>query len=175
MIAFDLKCSGGHVFEAWFASSAAFEEQRVGRLIACPLCGDQDVAKALMAPNVAIKSNRRPAEISGSARARDAGANAGRGGAAAPGQRQDHTGGLPDPAQLKAALAAIAEMQAEALASSQWVGGAFAERARAMHAGDEPSAPIHGQATPEDARALIDEGVPVAPLLVPVVPPEARN
>lgn len=55
MIVFDLKCAGGHVFEAWFASSGAFEDQRARRLIACPMCGIDDVAKAVMAPNVAAK------------------------------------------------------------------------------------------------------------------------
>jgi len=52
---------------------------------------------------------------------------------------------------------------------------AFTDRARAMHQGDVPVATIHGQATAEQAKALIDEGVAVAPLPFPVVPPEARN
>jgi len=55
------------------------------------------------------------------------------------------------------------------------VGGNFASRARAMHEGEEEHAPIHGQATPEQTRELIEDGVTVAPLLFPVVPPEARN
>lgn len=143
MIAFDLKCAGGHVFEAWFASSTAYEEQRAGSLIACPICGDSDVAKAVMAPNVAAKGNRRETR--------------------------------PTPEAVKAALAAIAAEQAEALKTSQWVGMAFADKARAMHLGDEPAGPIHGQATPDQAKALVEEGVPVAPLLVPVVPPETLN
>ncbi|UIJ44074.1 DUF1178 family protein [Sphingomonas cannabina] len=143
MIAFDLKCASGHVFEAWFASSTAYEEQRAGSLIACPMCGVSDVAKAVMAPNVASKGNRRDAR--------------------------------PTPEAVKAALAAIAAEQAEALKTSQWVGMAFADKARAMHLGDEPAGPIHGQATPDQARALVEEGVPVAPLLVPVVPPETLN
>lgn len=146
MIVFDLKCSGAHVFEVWFKSSAAYEEQRAQGLIACPYCGDVEVTKAVMAPAVAAKGNRLaetpPAAL---------------------------------PAAFKAALAAIAEIQAKQLETSQWVGKAFAEKARAMHAGDAPEAQIHGQATLEEAKALLEEGVPVAPLLVPVVPPEARN
>ncbi|WP_326524666.1 DUF1178 family protein [Sphingomonas sp.] len=142
MILFDLRCGGGHVFEAWFGSSGAYEEQRAGGLIACPMCGDDDVTKAVMAPNVAAKGNR---------------------------------GEAPGPAAMKAAIAALASAQAEALKSSEWVGVAFADKARKMHAGEEPSAPIHGQATRAEAQALVDEGVPVAPLIVPVVPPEARN
>lgn len=142
MILFDLRCGGGHVFEAWFGSSRAYEDQRAGGLIACPICGDQDVGKAVMAPNVGAKGNARD---------------------------------VPNPAAMKAALAAIASAQAEALKTSTWVGGKFAETARSMHAGDVAEAPIHGQATRAEAKALVEEGVPVAPLLVPVAPPDAVN
>lgn len=58
MIVFDLRCTHGDVFEAWFASTAAFEEQRDRGLVACPLCGDTDIEKAVMAPRVAAKGNR---------------------------------------------------------------------------------------------------------------------
>ncbi len=61
MIVFDLKCVGGHVFEAWFASSDAFEDQRGRSLVHCPLCGSGDVEKAVMAPRVAPKGNRAEA------------------------------------------------------------------------------------------------------------------
>lgn len=140
MIVFDLRCAESHVFEAWFASSAAYEEQRGKGLIACPVCGGTDVGKAVMAPNVAAKGNAGP------------------------------------PASVvKAAMAKLAAAQAKALEGSEWVGSRFPERARAMHAGEAPEAPIHGQATLAEAKALADEGVPVAPLPLPVVPPAARN
>ena len=145
MIVFDLKCGGGHVFEAWFGSTADYESQRERSLIAWPMCGDIAIDKAVMAPNVAAKGNRR-------------------GDAPAPGK--------PDAKQL---MAALAEAQAKMLEGSQWVGMAFAEKARAMHLGDEAHAPIHGQASAEEAKALIEEGVAVAPLPLPVVPPEQRN
>jgi hypothetical protein len=145
VIVFDLKCGTGHVFEAWFGSSAAYEDQRAGGLVACPICGDSDVAKAVMAPNVAAKGNARPA------------------------------GDAPPPEALKAAVAMLAAAQARALEGSTWVGTGFADKARAMHLGETPHAQIHGQATPEQAQALVDEGVPVAPLPLPVVPPEQRN
>ena len=141
MIVFDLKCGDGHVFEAWFASTAAFDAQRERRLVSCPVCGDAGVEKAVMAPAVSPKGNRAPAPA----------------------------------VQAKAMLAAIAQAQAKALESSRWVGRRFADEARAIHAGDKPDAVIHGQATREEAKALADEGVPVAPLLVPVVPPERVN
>lgn len=144
MIVFDLRCGMDHVFEAWFGSSAAYDEQRAAGLLACPLCGDSTIDKAVMAPNVAAKGNQ----------------------AVAP---------PPPPAAMKAALAALAQAQAKALESSTWVGPAFANQARAMHDGEIDHAPIHGQTSAEEARALIEDGVPVAPLPFPVVPPNARN
>lgn len=154
MIVFDLKCGTGHVFEAWFGSSSAYEEQRAAGLVTCPLCGDGGVMKAVMAPNIAAKGNRRESTP-----------------VAAPGG----VGEPPSPEVVKAALAAIAEVQAKMLETSQWVGTGFADKARSMHLGDEAPAPIHGQATREQAQELIEEGVPIAPLLVPIVPPETRN
>ncbi|MBO9623624.1 MAG: DUF1178 family protein [Sphingomonas sp.] len=152
MIVFDLKCGGGHVFEAWFGSSAAYEAQRESGLVACPICGNAEVTKAVMAPNVALKGNQRATPPSAPT-----------------------SGEAPPPEAVKAAMAAIAAMQAKMLEKSTWVGTAFADKARAMHLGEETVTQIHGQTTPEQAQELIDEGVPVAPLLVPVVPPESRN
>ena len=79
------------------------------------------------------------------------------------------------PAAMKAAMAALAAAQSKALEGSEWVGSSFVNRARAMHAGEEDHAPIHGQATVEEAKALVDDGVPIAPLPLPVVPPDACN
>lgn len=143
MIVFDLRCGGGHVFEAWFGSSAAWEAQRGAGQVCCPICDDAAVEKAVMAPAVAAKGNRR-AE-------------------AAP------------PETAKRVLQAMGAAQARMLEGSTWVGGGFAARARAMHDGDEPPAVIHGQATIAEAKALVDDGVSVAPLPLPVVPPEAAN
>lgn len=150
MIVFDLRCDAGHVFEAWFGSSTAYEEQRAGGLVECPLCGSTDIDKAVMAPNVGAKGNQRMA---------------------VPAKPNEP----PTPAAVKAALAAMAAAQAKALEKSQWVGTAFADKARAMHVGDAPEAPIHGQASLAEATALAEGGVPIAPLPFPVVPPETRN
>ena len=79
------------------------------------------------------------------------------------------------PAVMKAAMQALAAGQAKALENSTWVGSDFATRARAMHLGEEDRATIHGQATLADAKALVDEGVSVAPLPLPVTPPKALN
>ncbi|MDA5192353.1 DUF1178 family protein [Govanella unica] len=61
MIVFDLKCSGGHVFEAWFASSSAYEEQRARDIVSCPICGATDITKAPMAPNISTSRAEAPA------------------------------------------------------------------------------------------------------------------
>ena len=156
MIVFDLRCSAMHVFEAWFGSGAAYDEQRSRGLLACPICADTDVTKAVMAPNIPAKGN-------------SAARSAAPAGAAAEPERQ------PSPSDVKAALQVIARAQAEMLARSTWVGRGFAETARAMHEGSVAQAPIHGQTTLAEARALIDEGVPVAPLPLPVAPPETVN
>lgn len=157
MIVFDLRCTQAHVFEAWFGSSAAFEDQRARGLLSCPICGDAAIAKAVMAPNVAAKGNSRAGQAVAvrADTARDADA--------------------PTPEAIKAALEVLAKAQAAALETSQWVGRAFVDRARAMHVGDEPAAPIHGQATLAEAKALVEEGVPVAPLPLPVMPPDTVN
>jgi hypothetical protein len=79
------------------------------------------------------------------------------------------------PAEVAAALQNLAEAQAKALKDSKWVGDAFAEQSRAMHYGERDPESIHGQATPDEALALFEEGVPVAPLPFPVAPPEELN
>lgn len=142
MIVFDLKCGSSHVFEAWFGSSADYDDQQARGLVSCPICGDGSVVKAVMAPNVGAKGNAGPAT---------------------------------PPAAIKAAMRELAKAQAQALTNSTWVGGDFANQARAMHVGEQDQATIHGQATPAEAKALVEEGVPVAPLPFPVVPPERSN
>jgi hypothetical protein len=79
------------------------------------------------------------------------------------------------PPEVTEMLVKLAEVQAKALESSTWVGDNFAERSRAMHYGEREAEPIHGQATRDEAKELIEEGIAIAPLLVPVVPPEERN
>ena len=152
MIVFDLRCPQHHVFEAWFGSGAAYEDQRARGLLACPVCGDAEIVKAAMAPNVGAKGNTRSAIVA-----------------------KPPSDAPPSPHALKAALHALAVAQTRALEKSQWVGRAFADTARAMHEGEVTTAPIHGEATLAEARALIEEGVPVAALPLPITPPDAVN
>lgn len=83
--------------------------------------------------------------------------------------------GVPAKSSAASAVARLAEVQAAILKDSEWVGSRFADEARAMHSGETDPRPVHGEASAVDARALIDEGVPVAPLLLPVVPPNQVN
>ena len=165
MIVFDLECrAGGHRFEGWFGSSADFEAQREGGLLCCPMCGAADVGKAVMAPNVGRKGNQLP-----QAAARPAVEVP-----AAPAGPMTNAG-LTLPPEAVAVFRAIAAAQAEALKESRWVGPSFADQARAMHYGERDHELIHGQASPDEARDLIEEGVAIAPVLFPVVPPEQAN
>lgn len=75
----------------------------------------------------------------------------------------------------KSGSSALASLQAELLRNSRWVGDRFADTARSMHLGEIATELVHGQASIEQARSLVEEGVPIAPLPLPVVPPEQLN
>jgi hypothetical protein len=75
----------------------------------------------------------------------------------------------------KMALRRLAELQSRLLQRSTWVGAEFPDQARAMHNGEIEPRPVHGEATRDEARSLAEEGVPVLPLPLPVVPPGQVN
>ena len=83
--------------------------------------------------------------------------------------------GRSDSAGPQEAIAALAAMQARMLSQSEWVGADLPETARAMHRGEIEPRPVHGQASADEARSLIEEGVPVLPLPLPVIPPGQVN
>jgi len=146
MIRYTLKCAAGHGFDSWFASAGAYALQQETGLVSCPVCGGTEVAKDLMAPNV------RP----------DRKATAG----TAPSASD-----LTTPAtELESAIAALRKHIAE---QSDYVGLNFATEARRMHAGDVPERAIHGEAKAEEARQLMEDGIPVAPL--PFLPARKVN
>lgn len=163
MIAYDLLCSAGdHRFEGWFGSSADFSDQQAKGLLVCPVCGDSEVQKAVMAPNVGRKGNQLAVP-----ERKTAGSIAGE---AVPLANMSEM-----PKELVEAIGKIAQMQAKILEKSDWVGDRFAEEARAIHYGDAPDRIIHGSASIDDARELYEEGISVAPLPLPVIPPDAKN
>jgi hypothetical protein len=167
MIVFDLSCPDAHVFEIWFGSSDDYESQRARGLIACPYCGSTHVDKAVMAPRLGVKGNQRSEAVSLPAPASLA--------ADSPQTPVPMASGTPSPQQFKAMVKALAEVQAKMLEGSDYVGSNFADEARSMHLGEQDTRPIHGQATVEEAKALVEEGIAVAPLLLPVRPPRLDN
>lgn len=164
MIVFDLSCDSGHRFEGWFGSSADFEQQQENGLVSCPQCGSQDIEKAPMAPSVPRKGSHEPAARRQQDEVRQEGDN----------EPQAMTRG-PLPPEITRALERLAAAQRRALRDSTWVGPEFAERSRAMHYGEREAEAIHGQASVEDARSLIDEGISIAPLPFPIATPEDIN
>ncbi len=157
MIVFDLCCAAGeHCFEAWFASSDSFADQQARGLIGCPVCGDSDVKKSVMAPRIGAKSNQLTVQ--------------------APSQPVDAAATKEvSPELVRKVIAEIAAKQAEMLPRSRWVGRDFADATRAIHEGCAAEDLIHGQASPQEAQALRDDGIAAMPLLVPIIPPDAVN
>ncbi len=162
MIAFDLSCSGGHLFEGWFASSQDFDLQQSGGLLACPVCNDASVHKMLSVPNVGRKGNQVAAT---SAKLSDV---------PEPASGEVMNAPKLPPAMIEM-MHKLAAAQTEMLKESQWVGHEFAETARAIHYGEEDDRLIHGETSRDEAAALAEEGIAVAPLPFPIVPPSAKN
>lgn len=143
MIRYNLKCDKGHDFDSWFASMAAFDRLRASGHVSCAICGSARVEKALMAPSVSSKET--PAKESCAA-----------GSAAA--------GPLVAPAPQDALAEKLAALRRHVEANSDYVGMEFVREARAIHAGEAPERAIWGEAKLDEAKALVEEGVSVAPL-----------
>ncbi len=144
MIQFTLKCSAGHRFDSWFGSAEAFDKLRAAGMVACSVCGTTEVDKAPMAPHV---SSGRKTEATTTDE-----------------KPQPETRSRPLTQQAHPAEQALARLRRHVEAHSEYVGADFAREARDMHAGIAPERAIHGEARAEEARALIEDGVPVAPL-----------
>lgn len=153
MIVYDLRCDNGHRFEGWFGSSTDFAEQNQHGLVSCPDCGSAQVSKAPMSPAVPAKSNANVVEHV---------------------ERQP-VSNRKLPPEVTSALEQLAKAQAKALEKSKWVGDSFAETSRSMHYGERDQEPVHGQASVEEARDLLDEGIAVTPLPFPIAPPDELN
>jgi hypothetical protein len=151
MIQYALKCSQGHRFDSWFQSADAFDKLKAAGMVCCAVCNSTEVTKAIMAPRVAVKSNvKNDATPKADAPSDAPSANITK-------ERPLSTPATP-------AEQAISELKAHIEKNSDYVGDNFATEARAMHEGSSPERSIHGQARPEEARKLIEDGIPVAPL-----------
>lgn len=123
------------------------------------------VKKAVMAPRIGAKSNQRSEALVPTAAPLPV--------PNAPAMAADAQALGPE--MIRKMVAEIAAKQAEMLPQSRWVGNDFADAARAMHEGRAAEEMIHGQTSPEEAKALADDGIPAMPLLVPIAPPESVN
>jgi hypothetical protein len=161
MIRYNLVCAKGHEFESWFAGSAAYDRQAKRGLVECPICGSAKVGKALMTPRLARSGKSSPAapEI---AAPETAAPHAPASGAAAPVAVIS-----PQAQELRTKLK---ELREHLVKNADNVGQRFPEEARKMHYGEKEHRSIYGTASPDDARALHEEGIAFAPL--PVLPDE---
>jgi hypothetical protein len=161
----DLQCRQHHVFEGWFGSEDEFQDQLARGLVACPMCNDTTVSKKLSAPRLNLITAR--------------------GNGAAPAQVATPTE-VPlqtAPADTDVSLlnhhvanfqstelqAALLKMVRHVVANTEDVGDGFAEEARKIHYGESEQRNIRGQATPQETAELMEEGIGVMPLPLPVV------
>lgn len=176
MIVYDLACAHGCPrFEGWFRSSDDFDCQLVAGLLCCPACGSANVGKALQAPRLARKGNQLQPASGPATTAPTAAPAPAESLPAAPAGGGVPAASGPMPAQAVEMLHKLATMQAEILKHSRDAGSHFAEDARAMHYGEKEAAPIHGQASLQEARDLIEEGIEIMPLPFPVIAPDKAN
>lgn len=145
MIRYQLQCAKNHKFELWFSNSAAYDKQAARKLVQCPKCGSTKVEKAIMAPNVGVKGNRKSAPAPQTVNAANAGA----------------AKEAPSYAELQAVMRRIHE---EVTSKAEYVGPRFAEEARKIHYEEVEPRGIYGEASDAEAKALKDEGVEFYPL-----------
>lgn len=161
MILYALRCDKGHGFESWFPSSSAYDSQVKRKLVSCPQCGSVKVDKAIMAPQIARKGRTRSAEpVANESAATTAPA------ADAPAQ-EPATAPLMM-AQERELHAKLKQLRDHIVSNADNVGRKFPDEARKMHYGEIDHRPIYGEASRDEARALIEEGIEVAPL--PLLP-----
>jgi hypothetical protein len=159
MIRYNLRCERGHAFESWFQSSSAYEAQEKRKLVNCPACGSAKVERAIMAPQIVSQKSRDRAAPA----------------PAAPTTSTEVTAPTSTPlmmAQERELRVKLRELRDHIVKNADNVGERFPNEARKMHYGDIEHRPIYGEASPDEARSLIEEGVEVSPL--PVLPDD-RN
>lgn len=153
MIRYTLKCENDHSFESWFQSADAFDTLLTKGLTTCPSCGSAEITKTLMAPTV--RPSRKAASAPAPVKADGASSQA------------MTTPTDPD------VVAAVQKLREHVEANSDYVGASFAEEARAIHDGEKPERAIYGQANAEEARKLVEDGIPALPL--PFIPRQKTN
>jgi hypothetical protein len=163
MISYSLCCERGHHFDSWFQDSAAYEKQVKRGLVSCPVCESTKIEKAIMAPRIARKRRgEAPAPPSETP-------------AEAPATTPAAVQSAPMPlmsAAERELRSKIKELHEHIAKNADHVGNKFPDEARKMHYGESKPRPIYGEASPKEAKELIEEGIDITPL--PVLPDD-RN
>lgn len=142
----DLQCAHGHGFEGWFASSEAFESQLASGLVECPICSDTAITKLLSAPRLNLSGATAPVPAA-----------------------------RPTTPAIDSPEARWMRAMREVMAKTEDVGERFADEARKMHYGETEERGIRGQASPEQAESLREEGVPFVSLALPAALKESSH
>jgi hypothetical protein len=165
MIRYSLACERGHPFESWFASSSAYDKQAKRGLVACPVCGSTKVDKAIMAPRLARSDKAIDVPIPAAVPAATPTPPA----PPAPQGAEPVAMISPQERELRAKLK---DLRDHLVKNSENVGHKFPEQARRMHYGEIEHRSIYGEASPQEAKDLYEEGIEFQPL--PILPDE-RN
>ena len=153
MILYDLRCRRGHVFEAWFRDSAAYDDQVEAGEVACPSCGSKKVEKAPMAPRLATGGLSKGSGETGEAQRAEAQR------AEAQTAETEHTEAETAKAETAKAAEALRGLRRKVEDNFDYVGPQFAEEARKIHYGEADAHNIYGETSDEEAKELRDEGV----------------
>src|SRR5579862_2294100 len=157
MIRYTLSCERSHEFESWFANSAAYDKQAKRGLVTCPLCNSAKVEKAIMAPSLASRQARsdvaEPAPLP----------------AAPPATAAKAPVAMMSPPERELRQK-LKELRDHVTKNASYVGAKFPEEARKIHYGETEHRSIYGEASPDEAKALHEEGIEFHPL--PVLPDE---
>lgn len=154
MIRYALICNKKHEFEIWFSDSSDYDKQRKRGLVECPACGSPKVEKAMMAPSISA-TRKQTVPITNDAALP----------APSPEAPEPVTMMSPQEMEFRTKLK---ELREHMVKNADNVGKKFPDEARKMHYGEIEHRSIYGEASPDDAKALIEEGVEFHPL--PVLP-----
>jgi hypothetical protein len=167
MIRYTLNCEHGHTFESWFQNSAAYDKQAKRALVTCPVCSSAKVEKAIMAPRLARAEAAAPAEALPMPLP------------AMPASLPAPQPPLPAPGKTPVAIMSpqerelrkkLKELREHVTKNADYVGPRFPEQARKIHYGEVEHRSIYGEASPDEAKALHEEGIEFHPL--PILPDE---
>jgi len=167
MIKYALRCEREHEFESWFKNSAAYDSQRKRGLIACPACGSAKVEKAIMAPRLARSESADPHPLPAAATAAPPTPSLPVPMPFAPSRKGSVAIMSPQERELRKKLK---ELREHIVKNADYVGQRFPEQARKIHYGETEHRSIYGEASPEEAKELHEEGIAFHPL--PILPDE---